>query len=280
MSSSKEPSTPDTKCLRCEKIIGENQNSISCDKCNGWLHIRCAGLKLKEFKKICSDDLSTFICRYCDYYKCGKCTKPVYPTQNGIQCDIDLCEKWYHLRCTKFTMAEYLNSKSRLHTESWNCPCCTSIPFSDLSDKDFLETVQDDLKLNDFFKTLPNINSFKSRCSVCTRKITKNQEPKSIPCRDCTSLVHRKCGNISLPNLLNCKPNQLKHWSCNTCMSHLFPFQDISTPDLQKLSYNNIVSCPCRDHSSETPTTYGNDFRTTNFYDNDATYTTGPDRIE
>ncbi len=268
-----------TKCLRCAKIIGDNQNSISCDKCNGWLHIRCAGLKLKEFKKISSDDNSTFICRYCDYYRCGKCSKPVYPTQNGIQCDTeDVCEKWYHLRCTKFTMAEYLNTKSRLHTETWNCPSCTNIPFHDLSDKVFLETVKPDLKLNDFFKSVPAINSFKTRCSVCTRKITKNQQPKSIPCRDCNTLVHRKCCNISFPDLLKCKPNHLKNWSCNTCLSHLFPFQDISTSDLQKLIYNNIISCPCQNGSFDLPTTSCEEFRSTNFYDNDATYTTGPDR--
>ena len=199
------------KCLRCSKLIREGANSISCDDCNGWLHLKCAGLKLKEFKKICSDKNSIFSCRYCTYYKCGKCQKPVYPNQNGVQCDIDDCEKWYHLRCSGFTLAEYRNSKSRLHTEPWHCFNCTKLPFSELSEKEFLEVIKPDLDLKRFYKTIPKIDSFKVRCSVCSRKITKNQKPKSLPCSDCESLVHRKCSNISLPELLDCKPFHLKN---------------------------------------------------------------------
>ena len=122
-----------TKCLRCDKDLQKNVKSIGCDECAGRLHLKCAGIKVKEFEKICNDPHSTFICRYCKYYKCGKCSKPVYPRHiNAIQCDINSCQKWYHLRCSPFTQAEFLNKKSRLHTDPWYCPCCTSFPFSNL----------------------------------------------------------------------------------------------------------------------------------------------------
>ena len=254
MSANNNCSEPDdcaSKCIRCAKVIPTN--AIGCDKCEGWLHIRCAGLKLKEFEKMCDDKDSTFVCRYCQYYECGKCSKPVYPVQNGVKCDIDACGTWFHLRCTHFTLAEYLNKKSRLHTDPWYCPPCVNLPFSSLSQRDFSETVKDDLDLRSFYKSVPNIKSFKTKCSVCTRKITNNQNPKCLPCSDCKSLVHRKCSNISLPDLLNCKPSQLKQWSCNTCMSGHFPFQGVAAPEVQKLTYNSLVYCPCLDMSEEVP---------------------------
>ncbi len=189
-----------------------------------------------------------------------------------------MTEKWYHLRCTKFTMAEYLSKKSRVHTEPWYCPSCISFPFSDLSHKDFSKVVKPDLDLKAYYKSIPNIDSYKMRCSVCTRKITKNQQTKSLPCIHCNSLVHRKCCNISLPDLLSCKPSHLKHWSCNACMSHLFPFQDIAATEIQKMTYNSLFSCPCLNESSDLPTDCHQEFRlTSNLYDNDTIYTHGPD---
>ena len=71
-----------TKCLRCDKPVPGN--AIGCDICEGWLHLKCAGIKLKEFYKICEDVNTKFTCRYCKFYQCGKCSKPVYPSQKGI----------------------------------------------------------------------------------------------------------------------------------------------------------------------------------------------------
>ena len=238
MSSPESDENDRTKCIRCDKVFC-NQNCVACDECGGWLHIKCAGLKLKEFLKI--DANTPFSCRYCLYYKCGKCSLPVYPTQNGIKCDIDGCEKWFHLNCTKFTLAEYKNQKSRLHTEPWYCPDCTKLPFANLSDNDFKKIASPEINLRDFIKNTPGISSFCTRCSVCSRKITKNQAPKSLPCK---SLVHRKCSNISLSSLLSCKPSNLKHWSCNQCRAFSFPFQDMSIPDLLKLTYNSLFFLP------------------------------------
>ena len=266
------------KCLRCDKTIFEGQNTIGCDECLGWLHIRCAGIRVKDFKKICSDKNSSFICRYCTYYKCGKCCKPVYPVQNGIQCDLDDCQTWYHLRCTKFTLAEYLSKNSRLHTDEWFCPQCNSLPFMELNDKMFKETVKPDLDLKALFKNLTDTQTYQTRCSVCHKKITKNQQPKSFPCTSCKSFVHRKCCNISLPDLLETKASGIKNWSCNSCMTEYFPFQNTEAQDLLKLNFNSLVHCPCQRDSSEVSTAHINIFKSnTNLYDSDEIFTHAPD---
>ena len=174
-------------------------------------------------------------------------------------------------------IAEYLNKKSRLHTTPWYCPCCFTPPYATLSDKEFAETVRN-VDLKRYFKSVTDITSYKSRCSVCTRKITKNQNPKSLPCMSCQSLVHRKCSNISLPDLLNCKPSQLKHWSCNSCMSESFPFQETETYELQKLSYNGLVFCPCLNQSVEASSINCEEFKlNSNLYDSDSIFTHAPD---
>ena len=119
------------KCVKCSKIVYENTNSICCDKCAGWLHLACSGLKRKEFDKI-SDD-TEFICTFCKNYSCGKCSAPVYPFQNAIQCSHDDCCAWYHLKCTHFTSSEYHSRNSRLHTQAWYCPECTHMPFNNIN---------------------------------------------------------------------------------------------------------------------------------------------------
>ena len=47
--------TRELKCMKCSKHFQHRQNSIRCDKCEGWLHVKCSGLKLKEFHKIDED---------------------------------------------------------------------------------------------------------------------------------------------------------------------------------------------------------------------------------
>ena len=122
----------DTKCIKCsKKFLNKGQNLICCDNCSGLQHMKCAGLKLKEFHKIINDPNSKFLCTYCENFKCGKCSKPVYDGQNvnSIECSVEGCGTWYHLKCTEFTLAEYIDQNSRLHTNPWFCPLCTTIPF-------------------------------------------------------------------------------------------------------------------------------------------------------
>ena len=182
------------KCITCRKEIFETQNSIGCDVCEGYQHVRCAGLKIKDFDALHADKNSTFSCKYCLNYKCGKCNKPVYKHQNAVQCDHDECDLWYHLRCSPFTQREYLNKKSRLHTDTWFCPTCSHIPFSNVNHQDFISMYSDDDNLNDYFKALTDAMHYDStRCSVCKHRISSKQKQKAFPCPQCMTLVHRKC---------------------------------------------------------------------------------------
>ena len=45
-------SSSSDKCTNCAKLCIDGQNCIQCDKCDCWLHLKCSGLKLKEFKKV------------------------------------------------------------------------------------------------------------------------------------------------------------------------------------------------------------------------------------
>ena len=147
----------DSKCIKCAKkfLINKAQNLICCDNCNGWLHLKCAGLKLKEFKKICNDPNSNFLCDYCEFFKCGKCDRPVYEGQNSIECSVEDCGRWYHLRCTEFTLGEYVDTNSRLHMSPWFCPHCITLPFSSLNQLEFVETVSTD-HVKKYFQSFPD----------------------------------------------------------------------------------------------------------------------------
>ena len=138
-----------TNCIKCKKSIPEDGNSICCDDCDGWLHLKCSGLTLKTLKKLGKDD-SPFKCTFCLNFKCGKCDKPVYNSQNAVQCDTKTCQTWFHLKCTHFTLREYVDKKSRLHTEDWFCSNCTCFPYHELPQKEFLELQNDDKRLKDY----------------------------------------------------------------------------------------------------------------------------------
>ena len=164
-----------TTCIKCKKIVPENGNSICCDSCDGWLHLKCAGLTRKTFSKLANDKDSVFNCKFCEHYNCGKCEKPVYPHHNAICCDIDSCNTWFHLKCTHFNLKEYVDKKSRLHTEDWYCPLCTCIPFNELSNKALsMEFQNNSKKLSEYFNYITSNTNFSDICSICNKKVKKN----------------------------------------------------------------------------------------------------------
>jgi len=124
-----------TKCMKCLKNVYENTNSICCDKCDNWFHLRCSKLKLKEFKKFTKNQNLNYICYYCFNYPCPKCTKPVFDHHNGICCDC--CGKWLHLKCTKLNKESYFN----IHKNIWFCSFCFEFPFSSVNNDDLLDNL-------------------------------------------------------------------------------------------------------------------------------------------
>ena len=65
------------KCLKCQKVVYEEQKSLSCDECNKWIHLKCSRRKRKEFKLFTTNSELIFTCDFCKYYRCGKCQKHV-----------------------------------------------------------------------------------------------------------------------------------------------------------------------------------------------------------
>ena len=168
------------KCIKCNKQVFENQNSIGCDDCLGWLHLKCSGLTLKKIKELGKED-DPFSCKWCLSYKCGNCEKPVLPKQNAIQCDTNSCETWFYLKCTCITIAECKNKKSRLHTENWHCPDCSCIPYSDLLQKEFIKLYNDDERLKNYFNFITSNDRYSKKCTVCNKEIQDSQVKKIIP---------------------------------------------------------------------------------------------------
>ena len=237
------------KCIKCSKHILENQNGIGCDDCLGWLHLKCSGLTLKKFKELGKNEDTPFSCKWCLKYKCGKCEKPVLPSHNGILCDTDSCGTWFHLKCTRFTLKEYKDKKSRLHTENWHCPDCLCIPYSDLPQKEFVKLVNDDKRLKNYFNFITSNELYSKKCTVCDKEIRDSLVKKSFPCTSCKSYIHRKCTGIPLSEILLGTPSQFKYWNCKTCVSDHSPLADLDDSELSKLTFNSNYKCQCSDKS-------------------------------
>ena len=44
------------RCGKCDKIVKDHQNSIQCNICNKWIHLKCTGLLKKDFNKFAKSD--------------------------------------------------------------------------------------------------------------------------------------------------------------------------------------------------------------------------------
>ena len=61
-------------CLICHSPCKDKvQDSISCTLCDEWVHQKCSGLTLKQFKKFCSPDHAEepYYCEYCLFGYCS-----------------------------------------------------------------------------------------------------------------------------------------------------------------------------------------------------------------
>ena len=232
-----------SKCPRTIylKIIYENSNSICCDNCDNWFHLKCTKMKLKDFKRFLNNPKLKFICSYCQDFSCPKCNKAVFSHQNGICCDH--CQKWLHLKCTNINKIDYFN----LEGKDWVCSFCFSPPFAHLNDEQFLEMMMDNplAKFCNHQTSACNTDNFSKICSVCTKE-TRSKKTKLIPCFSCNSLIHRKkCANIPLNQLLNFKKATWKNWECNACLVDKFPFSNMRDEDIVNISYNSLYNCAC-----------------------------------
>ncbi len=158
-----------TCCPKCGKNVFDNQNSILCDACKSWVHLKCSGLIKKMFLELSQSDESYF-CGVClqdifpfaqlkddklakefskqasaksvslfnkilaEYNKtCSVCSKTIHLTKSSIPCG--QCKHLIHKRCSEVPNWNIANIDSLL--KKWECltcrlSCLSSFPFSSL----------------------------------------------------------------------------------------------------------------------------------------------------
>ena len=150
------------KCKKCDKVVTYKQNSICCDLCDKWIHLKCTGLDKITFDKIRKDD-STWICKNCinenipfsniDNYKlkrtvnnpkkkdciklehfnklCSICNNINNGIEKAIPCNI--CNNLIHRKCSNLNI-NYIENK--LNHDTYMCQVCmdSTFPLSKLID--------------------------------------------------------------------------------------------------------------------------------------------------
>ena len=55
----------DAKCPKCYVTVRDHDQSICCDLCDSWLHLRCFLLRNRDFKRFLIDKNLTWYCAFC-----------------------------------------------------------------------------------------------------------------------------------------------------------------------------------------------------------------------
>ena len=122
-------------CPNCKLQVLESQNSIYCDVCCQWYHLRCSELSIQRFKELGNDTSSTWFCKNCvedalpfqklkdsqflsaisvykqddsiiDFSKsCSVCDRRVINIEKAVPCYH--CQSFIHIRkCSGYTEKE------------------------------------------------------------------------------------------------------------------------------------------------------------------------------
>ena len=93
--------------------------------------------------------------------------------------------------------------------------------------------------------TFCNSQNISIVCSVCDKR--NNRAGTGIFCRNCNSVVHKKCSRLKQAELLELKSKKVSFlWECSTCMKDKFPFHSLDNMDIVSGSFNSNFSCKCR----------------------------------
>ena len=118
-------------CCVCKNDCLENQDSICCNICNNWTHLKCSNLNRRRFNYLCKSDAPYYCINCCSNVTCPCCEKDCTVTQNSINCSC--CNRWIHLNCTSLSIEQFQNlSKPDL---DYNCNYCL-YPFSTVESND------------------------------------------------------------------------------------------------------------------------------------------------
>ena len=52
-------------CGKCKKLVGEGQNGMGCDICDGWYHCGCIGMSKKDYDCYGAIKDAMWICKEC-----------------------------------------------------------------------------------------------------------------------------------------------------------------------------------------------------------------------
>ena len=215
-------------------------------KCLNSLPIKCSTVDNRQYLSY-KNGKKDFICQYCTDYSCLKCDKHVYDRQPGILCNI--CNLWVHRSCAGISKKEYEDLQNSDNDEPWYCrPCKINLfPFFELTNNQLIKLHENNKtkSINKDYNTFCNSQKISIVCSVCDKR--NNRADTSVFCRNCNSVVHKKCSRLKQAELLELKRDRVSFlWECSTCMKDKFPFHSVDNMDIVSGSFNSNFSCKCQ----------------------------------
>ena len=227
------------KC--CIKINDKTENSIRCDICNKWHHLKCTKLTSDQFDIHSIEDSLEWFCSQCSADKCSAC-EIILRRGKSITCCT--CINKYHISCVG------LNTQTvvAVNTGYWNCFRCKNdiFPFNTISPSQ-IETLSfnslDVTKHTNKLRTLnfqppdkkPN-NQYTASCSVCLKNV--NNTNKSIPCPNCKHFIHKKCCQLTQTEINDLKRSS-NIWECLNCTKIKFPMANVDEDEIHLNAFNS-----------------------------------------
>ena len=128
------------QCIKCSKLISENQSSIQCEICMLNTHTTCLRNKQSNLNNI------LFTCDKCSH--CSVCFKRVANNHKAILCDC--CNSFVHIKCNKLSADDYEKHKNDPNLDFTCLQCNHSMfPFMSLNNQQFSMFAKNGVILND-----------------------------------------------------------------------------------------------------------------------------------
>ena len=131
-----------TSCPVCTLPFVKN-HCIACDLCDTWYHLKCTELSYGEFLAHCHNKTLTWKCSICESNThCAKCQVEFIPDSNQRSICCNMCNKFYHLKCSKLTLASFFELSN--NNETWYCNSCTEyiFPFNSINNSKLLNCME------------------------------------------------------------------------------------------------------------------------------------------
>ena len=202
------------KC--CIRINDKTDNSIKCDVCNKWHHLKCSYLTKDQFDIHTVEDSLEWFCNVCTADKCEKCDIVFRKGKSIVKCSS--CTKKYHISCVGLSKQSIV----KIDTKLWNCTRCKNdiFPFNTITSSQIesfsfnsLATAKHTNKLRtiNFQPSVKTNNEIIPTCSICRKAVVNTN--KSIPCPTCNHFIHKKCCQLKQDEINDLK-RSYNVWEC------------------------------------------------------------------